>query len=293
MSKLNRKEFKSLLTEWRLDFINEMSRANKKEFERSKHDALKGESDVLFVHWFRPFHKSKEDAAYPVSDARRYMSLASERLDDLLKRKLNKKEIACNLLKPSDLANPTEVQFTHNYMSGSNWGYLGVVLKGYVTYGTLEDNFSVIDQTPSGERIRTYGYTDEERLERSEDYIDYDALESFKSEFDKDDAAAFNKRHDIEYSNTEFHIKPTRVLGVVLYEETEDAINSVIDDKLQDAEYDSFDMYEKIMEAFGEDSEDQLESIKSQELENIKSICQLNQLKLLIDPTLYELNKLK
>jgi hypothetical protein len=287
---MNRKEFKSLLLEWNNNFISEMSRSNKKYFDSVKHPSLKGESDVLFIHWFRPFHKDVEDERYDEGDARRYMMLGSERLESFMQNTLNKKEVACNLLSPSSEGEEVDYQFTHNYSTGKNWGYLGVVIKGHPTYGTLDDNASVIDDTPSGERIRSYGWG-EERETRDKEYIDYESIEKLNTEFEPHDLDSFNKKHDIPYAETEFHVKPTEVLGVVLYKETEDALNSVLDNKLEDAE--ESEVFEGIEEAFGDDPDDQIEAISLQELTYIKTYCMQNNLKLLEDPSLIELNDLR
>jgi hypothetical protein len=286
---MNRKEFRSLLLEWKSNFISEMSRSNKKYFDSIKHPALKGESDVLFIHWFRPYHKEIEDERYDEGDARRYMMLGSERLEEFMKNSLNKKEVACNLLSPSSEGETVDYQFTHNYGSGRNWGYLGVVVKGYPTYGTLEDNASVIDDTSAGERIRSYGWG-EERDTREKSYVDYESIEKLNAEFDPHDTESFSKKHDIPYAETEFHVKPTVILGVVLYKETEDALNSVLDNKLEDAE--DSEVFEGIEEAFGDDPDDQIEAISLQELTYIRTFCMENNLKLLEDPSLSELNNL-
>ena len=290
MSKLNRKQFKELLLEWNQNFVNEMSRQNKIYFSNNKHPALKGESEVLFIHWFRPFHKNQEDTKYEKNDARRYIELGSERLQDFIENKLNKREIACNLLAPSDEGLYTNFQYTHNFASSQeSWGYLGVVIKGYPTFGALDDNNSMIDITPSGPRIRTYGWNREENI-KSLNYIDYESLSNLDKTFELEDKDAFSNVKDIEYWQTEFFVKPTDILTAVLYISQENALKSVIGEKLYLCELENKDVYKAICKVFSEDINKQIEDISHQELAYVIQTCKKNNIKLKVDPKINELN---
>lgn len=292
MSKLNRREFKELLTEWKQNFINEMSRQNKIFFSKNKHPSLKGESEVLFIHWFRPFHKNTEDTKYEKNDARRYIELGSERLKDFIENKLNKREIACNLLAPSNEGLYTDYQYTHNFAgSQESWGYLGVVIKGYPTFGSLDDNNSMIDITPSGPRIRTYGWNREENI-KSLNYIDYESISNLYKTFDKEDEEAFSNVKDIEYWETEFFVKPTKILSAVLYINQENALESVIGEKLYHCEQENKDVYNAICKAFSEDTNTQIKDVSHQELMYVIQVCKKNNISLKVDPKINELNNI-
>lgn len=287
MSKLNRKEFKKILTEWKQNFVHEMSRANKIYFNKNKHSSLKGESEVLFIHWLRPYHKSEEDNKYKKTDARRYMKLGSERLEEFIENKLNKQEVSCNLLAPKLEKKNYNHQFTHNYNSGENWGYLGVVIKGYPTLGSLKDNNSTPDLTQSGTRVRSYGWNREEN-KKDKNYIDYESIDKLNNIYNLEDKDAFFKEQEIEYSDTEFFVKPSKILSAVFYIQKENALEGVIDQKLFDAETDS--IYKNICEYFSEDTEKQVKIISGQEISNVKKVCNKNNIELKVDPDIDSLN---